>query len=399
MIGQLTAIRGPLALWVVVYHFVGKSFAPADLGWAQPVLDKGYLAVDAFFVLSGLIIAHTWQQHDGERGRRGTAEFLWARFARIYPAHLAVLVAFLVAMAMATAAGRTLAGEYTATGLLWHVLLIDAWGITDTLGWNYPSWSISAEWFAYLLVPVVFLRLLSADRGLTAVVVAAGLAVLAVADTGLASGGLASWTDARALLRISAEFAIGVAIAAQVRQGVTRQLLLLCVGLLAIGTGIAIGVDVVTVAAMALVLAVLYAWPPMSVPPWALTLGVWSYSVYLVHALIQVVAQTVVGTATLTPTGQVAGLVASVAVTIATAGALHHLVEDPARRWLRDRRPGRAGPVPAGGEPSAPSGGDVQVVLVQGIAEGPAAGAVEGPRRTEVGHVGVEQPTGQFIGR
>jgi peptidoglycan/LPS O-acetylase OafA/YrhL len=33
--------------------------------------------------------------------------------------------------------------------------MVHAWGTTPTVGWNFPSWSISAEWLAYLLFPLV----------------------------------------------------------------------------------------------------------------------------------------------------------------------------------------------------------------------------------------------------
>ena len=36
----------------------------------------------------------------------------------------------------------------------WAQGLLQAWGLGQGGGWNHPSWSISAEWFAYLLFPV-----------------------------------------------------------------------------------------------------------------------------------------------------------------------------------------------------------------------------------------------------
>ena len=31
--------------------------------------------------------------------------------------------------------------------------MVHAWGFAPVAGWNHPSWSISAEWFAYLTFP------------------------------------------------------------------------------------------------------------------------------------------------------------------------------------------------------------------------------------------------------
>ena len=36
---------------------------------------------------------------------------------------------------------------------LWHATLLDAWGIDRGLTWNFPAWSISAEFSAYLMFP------------------------------------------------------------------------------------------------------------------------------------------------------------------------------------------------------------------------------------------------------
>lgn len=390
MISQLTAVRGPLALWVVLYHFVGVNFAPGTLGWAQPIVDRGYLAVDAFFVLSGLIIAHTYA-HRVERGEGGAGPFLWARFARIYPAHVAVIGLFAVAIGVAHLAGRTLVGEYPARDLLAHLTMVHAWGATDGLTWNYPSWSISAEWFAYLLAPVAFLRLRRAGRSTTAVVVVAGLAALAIADLS-SDTTLAAWTDERALVRVVAAFSIGILIARWTPPGARRRPFLLASGTAVAGGGIAIGVDVITIAGLAVAMAALYSWPSMRLPGWATTLGVWSYGVYLVQALVQVIVLEAVREVTLSLEVRTGLLVLTVIASVAAAGLLHRLVEEPARRWLRDHPPAWARPVDAPEDGSATADRDVQVVGVQRVRERPSATSVEGPRAAEVRRAAVIQP-------
>ena len=44
-------------------------------------------------------------------------------------------------------------------------LLVHAWGVLDELTWNYPSWSISAEWAAYLSLSGNIDRVLSNASG------------------------------------------------------------------------------------------------------------------------------------------------------------------------------------------------------------------------------------------
>jgi peptidoglycan/LPS O-acetylase OafA/YrhL len=41
------------------------------------------------------------------------------------------------------------------------MFLLHAWGLTDALSWNTPSWSISAEWFAYIMLFPVCTLILS----------------------------------------------------------------------------------------------------------------------------------------------------------------------------------------------------------------------------------------------
>jgi peptidoglycan/LPS O-acetylase OafA/YrhL len=397
MISQLTAVRGPLALWVVLYHFVGKNFAPGTLGWAQPVVERGYLAVDAFFVLSGLIIAHTYA-HRVERGEGGAGPFLWARFARVYPAHLAVIALFAVAVGIAHVAGRALVGEYPARDLLAHLSLVHAWGATDGLTWNYPSWSISAEWFAYLLAPAVFLRLRRAGLITSVTVVVLGLGALVVADLP-ATTTLAAWTDERALIRVAAAFAIGILIARWVPQGERPRPLVLSAGAVTSAAGLLLGLDVVTITGLAVVLTALYAWPSMALPRWTTTLGVWSYGIYLVHALVQVIAQEATRGAVLSLEVRTGILVLAVVTSIAAAGLLHRVVEEPARRWLRDHPPSFARPPGARAVGSAASDRDMQVVGVERVAERPSALPVEGPRAAEARRPGVEQPAGECVRR
>ena len=145
----LTALRFAAAIWVVSY-----TYWPQLAGAVTPALvTKGYLGVEMFFVLSGFILSHVYLQGFGE-GRFRYGSFLWARIARIYPLHIAIM-AGLGALGVAA----TLGGVAFGTDLInWpafpaNVLLLHAWGLAPQAAWNHPSWSISAEWFAYLTFP------------------------------------------------------------------------------------------------------------------------------------------------------------------------------------------------------------------------------------------------------
>jgi peptidoglycan/LPS O-acetylase OafA/YrhL len=154
---QLTALRFFAAAWVVLYDYL-----PLLTGGQPPVIAKGYLGVELFFVLSGFILCHVYLAAFGEK-KAGYLAFLWARLARIYPAHLAILLGLILLVVAARLAGLDLGGKLAVPeSLPAQILLLQAWGLAPHGGWNHPAWSISAEWFAYLTFPVfafVFWRL------------------------------------------------------------------------------------------------------------------------------------------------------------------------------------------------------------------------------------------------
>lgn len=162
-IRPLTSLRFFAALAVVIFHF---SILLPYGGVPVPLfVTKGYLAVDFFFILSGFILTHVYGEAAGQGALRHL-DFYGRRLARIYPVHLATLgVALMpyIALLMGDAA-LALASSPDARYIVSNVLMTHGWGLVDNeLGFNRPSWSISAEWFAYLLFP--FLALMLARTG------------------------------------------------------------------------------------------------------------------------------------------------------------------------------------------------------------------------------------------
>jgi peptidoglycan/LPS O-acetylase OafA/YrhL len=158
----LTSLRFIAAFWVLLYHF--KDHLGLGMGQIGLVAD-GYLGVDLFFTLSGFILAHVYLT-SVEQERFGYGGFLKNRIARVYPMHLAALAAMIALFVGASVMG---AGVGSADAFKWsdlpaHIFMVHAWGTTAAVGWNFPSWSISAEWAAYLLFPVVAGVVLKAKR-------------------------------------------------------------------------------------------------------------------------------------------------------------------------------------------------------------------------------------------
>ncbi|MET3592907.1 peptidoglycan/LPS O-acetylase OafA/YrhL [Mesorhizobium shonense] len=147
----LDSWRGICALLVALFHF------PTTSTISQSAFVGGsYLFVDFFFVLSGFVIASSYGSRLSEPD--GLARFALARFGRIYPLHLLMLAAFagfeavrLVLPAVHGTGAAPFTGGFDLRSLIANLFLLQGMGVEGRLSWNAPSWSISAEFFTYLL--------------------------------------------------------------------------------------------------------------------------------------------------------------------------------------------------------------------------------------------------------
>lgn len=234
-IRPLTSMRFFAAIWVVLYHYWSALSAGARPG----LIEKGYLGVEMFFVLSGFILCHVYLEAFGEKRFRYKA-FLWNRLARVYPLHLATLLG-VIAMALAAGvAGVVVDPNLTAwRSLPANVFLVQAWGLSPDAAFNHPSWSISAEWFAYLTFPAfawLFWRLRERPW-IGAALALAFIAVIYPAFQALNGSSLTQATFAWGALRIVPCFALGCAMYGLWRAGVVKSVLIAALGALFLGGG------------------------------------------------------------------------------------------------------------------------------------------------------------------
>ncbi len=183
---SLTCARGLAAWMVVLYHI--RSAMPWLPDGVMAVLDKGYLAVDFFFLLSGFVIYLSAHEALLRDGLRAIPAFWRRRFARIYPLYAAMLALTVAFAALLAATGRDDSG-YPWAELPLHMLMIQNWGFTDALSWNHPAWSISTEMAAYLLFPLLVLAtpIARAPRG---ALLGGALMLIAIMAAWLHLGGL-----------------------------------------------------------------------------------------------------------------------------------------------------------------------------------------------------------------
>jgi peptidoglycan/LPS O-acetylase OafA/YrhL len=229
-IRQLTGIRFVAAAWVLLYHLQGPLavIGVLSLPVLPEVLRVGRLGVDLFFALSGFILTHTYLTRLGPAIRaRGTLQFWWLRLARIYPVHLVMLVVAGVAVVLqARVTGEALDRDWlNPWDFVKNLLLIQEWGSDPQRGWNFVAWSLSMEWLAYLLFPLLVIVLFWMHRRLpTWLLVAAWIAVMAPLVSYALSTSDAYYTDNwGSTYRILTEFTAGAITYLIVRRMFTEE--------------------------------------------------------------------------------------------------------------------------------------------------------------------------------
>ena len=347
----LTALRFMAALWVALYTF----WPNLDVSFIPNLASKGYLGVELFFVLSGFILSHVYLHAFAEK-RFSYRGFLWARIARIYPLHVFTLLGVMALGLAAVAVGMSIDGSVLSWKTLpAHLLMLHAWGLVGEAGWNHPSWSISAEWFAYLAFPLFALAAwpLRKRPWVATAGAAAFLIALYAAFERLAGFPLTEATFRWGALRIVPCFAYGCALYLVYRRAPLPRagLLALSAAAVMVASASVLAWDAITVLAAGLLILALASLPNgragwLGSRP-AVYLGEISYSVYMVCAPWQILAVNLAARATgaedkrlhvLVWLGIILGL-------IAAAAATYHLIERPARKALRGIAERRRSPV------------------------------------------------------
>ncbi|MBV9246024.1 MAG: acyltransferase, partial [Methylobacteriaceae bacterium] len=183
-INSLTGLRGVAAAWVMLMHF--REITPTRV-WKFPILDtliaNGAYGVDVFFVLSGFIMCHVYASSFGSGLPTGQIrQFMLYRFARLYPVHIVTFALMLVLLTakLMTSGANGIPERYDPSTIVMTMLMMHAW-IPGMQTPNMPAWSVSAEWFAYMLFPALCF-FLSHGRWTALLYVAIGLG-LACLDT------------------------------------------------------------------------------------------------------------------------------------------------------------------------------------------------------------------------
>jgi peptidoglycan/LPS O-acetylase OafA/YrhL len=344
----------------MLFHFL--NYGPPSAVHMTDILFRLLPLMDMFFMISGFLIMERYADRlVAERG--SYARFLIRRVARFYPLYLATL-AFFVAVALAVRFGvyDTQSPErYDLAALPANLLLIQGWGFTDTLTFNYVGWTLSAEWFCYLTLPVIVLAHRRFGLAGLAFIIAASFIALEVATVaGLVPFERWFFADTWGAFRAFADFAIGALVAMTVRRGYLRvdshwpAWLCFVASLLAM-MWISASYLVLGLLALSVLLAataerrnpegsrLLFVFDP---------LGRVSFSIYLIHPVVAALVLGGVWRMFVEPTGLISFYVfwfLPMVAVIAASLASYHWFETPAARWINSVFAGADGSRPVAG--------------------------------------------------
>lgn len=205
------------AIAVMMWHFL--RFAPEGHETVSASLYNLLALMEMFFMISGYLIMERYGD-ELLKARGSFRAYLVRRLARFYPLYLATLL-FFCAVGLALESGLVSGDHdrYALSALPANLFLVQAWGLTDRLTFNYVSWSLSAEWFCYLALPVIVVAYRWRGRlGLAAVALAAIVGLELAIVYGVIP--FESWlhADTWGAYRAFADFALGALVAVAVRE-------------------------------------------------------------------------------------------------------------------------------------------------------------------------------------
>lgn len=201
----LDGLRGVAAIMVVMFHLL-EIFSGGD--HSRQMINHGYLAVDFFFLLSGFVIGHAY---DDRWNKMTTGQFFRRRLIRLHP--LIIIGMTIGAICFYFSDSAELFPHVAGTPV-WKLLLLLVIGYflipvplsLDIRGWeemyplNGPAWSLFYEYVANILYAFIFRR--AATRLLAVLVFLAGSALAYYSITSPGGDVIGGWSLTAAQMKI-----------------------------------------------------------------------------------------------------------------------------------------------------------------------------------------------------
>jgi len=161
-IPALTGLRFVAAFSVLIAHGFAAILADHETpyGAIYWVRQASGFGMTLFFVLSGFVIHYNYAHLVSVAGPRGVVSYLWARFARLYPLFLLMMLVYVLVSSRhidywnghPERMNSTLRAlpYFLLSMQSWFYVVIDDNPLLDAIGGASPiTWSISTEWFFY----------------------------------------------------------------------------------------------------------------------------------------------------------------------------------------------------------------------------------------------------------
>ena len=153
-------LRGICALAILIFHyqhFFYQGIGATDFDKTnQPfyflfstVYNSGFLAVEIFWCISGLIMTHSYINKKDNSAK----DYTVSRVARLYPLHIITLlvVTILQQISLQKLSTFQIYGNNDLRHFLLNLFFIQSWGFEKGFSFNAPTWSVSLEILIYIL--------------------------------------------------------------------------------------------------------------------------------------------------------------------------------------------------------------------------------------------------------
>jgi peptidoglycan/LPS O-acetylase OafA/YrhL len=144
----LNLFRFFAAITVVMFHFA-YSIPPFDEGLLNRLIGNGHFAVTFFFVLSGFVMVLS-NQKSNLKLYSEKIRFWKKRAIRLLPLYYLAIIMYVL---FTLGVNKPIDWKE----MLLNVIGVHAWDLNPHPEINPPSWSLSAEFFFYLLTPTLLL--------------------------------------------------------------------------------------------------------------------------------------------------------------------------------------------------------------------------------------------------
>ncbi len=201
----LDGLRGVAAIMVISMHIM-EAFAGGDA--TKMFINHGYLAVDFFFLLSGFVIAHAY---DDRWGNMTITDFFKRRFIRLHPM---IIIGMTVGAICFYFSASTIVFPLIGNIPVWKMLLIMLIGYTlipipvsmDIRGWaemhplDGPAWTLFFEYIANIIYALVLRK--TSKTVLSILTLIAGAFLVHYCVTGSRGDLIGGWSVTGEQLRI-----------------------------------------------------------------------------------------------------------------------------------------------------------------------------------------------------